>query len=457
MSKKLLIILIILIITLFLFLSCVGSSAQNEIKAGDKLWITCPKNLAVFHILVFLSPSGERMKGRFLHPLAKEAKDYFHSFKNHPAVMKTDGLFRMMWYFALNYLAFYYSDFPEAQLVSKIPPEYEEWKSMEKMISEYVLSVRDFYISSKFEDFWQAHTKDIQALMKEVKSNLPSFSLPQLLEDFYGRSAVRFYYVPCPFMASSATHVEIQNKDKGWVFYYIDGLQSYKDKFASAYYAFHEFSHSFIEPISKEYSRELNRLSYLYQPLKADFQRMGYSNWDRAFAEHIVTAGQLHLTRKVFGLQKAKEMLEKEQKKGFKLIGNFYDYLWEYDKNRQRYKDLSSFYPVLLSRLSRIKVEEYRRPDILGFYHEFQGEKCFIKDVIPNLAFQKVGFEKGDVLHSIGKIKIKSERDLARAMKNKNSAKPGDSLKVVVIRNGQKIEKLILIPFISDYKYVEDK
>jgi len=42
-------------------------------------------------------------------------------------------------------------------------------------------------------------------------------------------------------------------------------------------------------------------------------------------------------------------------------------------------------------------------------------------------------------------------------MKNKNSAKPGDSLKVVVIKNGQKIEKLILIPFISDYKYVEDK
>lgn len=70
MSKKILIILIILIISLLLFFSCIQSSAQSQVKVSEKLWITCPKNLAVFDILVLLSPSSERMKGCFLHPLA---------------------------------------------------------------------------------------------------------------------------------------------------------------------------------------------------------------------------------------------------------------------------------------------------------------------------------------------------------------------------------------------------
>jgi len=47
-----------------------------------------PKNLAVFHILVILSPSGERMKERFHHPLAQQAREYFQRIKNQ-SVAKT--------------------------------------------------------------------------------------------------------------------------------------------------------------------------------------------------------------------------------------------------------------------------------------------------------------------------------------------------------------------------------
>lgn len=356
MIKKLLVILVILILYLLLFLALVPIFAQ-EAKVGEKLWISCPKNLAVFHILVILSPSGERMKGRLQHPLAQQAREYFQGFRDHPAVQTTDSLFKMMWYFVFNAVAFYYSELPEARLIGKIPAEYKEWRSMEKMMASYLASVRDFYRISGFEGFWKSHQKDIQSLINQVRDNLPPFDIPQLLEDFYGRKIDRFFIVPSPFMARSATHVEVQDDEGRWRFYHIDGGLGFSDSFSSAYYAFHEFSHCFIEPISIKYREEINKLAYLYEPLKKDLQSMGYKNWDRAFAEHMVTAAQIHLTRKAFGEDTAQEMLKKERKKGFKLIQHFYNYLKEYDENREEYKDLEFFYPKILSYLCRLNAE----------------------------------------------------------------------------------------------------
>ena len=457
MSKRLLILIVIIVIAFILFFSCLDVFAQKDVKVSEKLWIAFPKNLAVFHILVILTPSGEGMMERFRHPLVNQARDYFRDYKDHPAVMMTDQLFQKMWYFVFNYLALYYSEFPEARLEAVIPAEYQEWRHMEKMIEGYLTSVRDFYLKSGFEEFWKAHSQDTQAIIEEVKDKLPAIDIPQLLEDFYGRTVKRYYFVPCPFMARSATHVEVQDKDGEWKFYHLDGGLGSENSFACAYFAFHEFSHCFIEPISMKYGEQIMKLAYLYKPLKKDFERMGYRDWDRAFAEHMVTAGQLHLFRKAFGEQKAMEMLQKEVQKGFRLIKHFYAYFEEYDKNRQIYPDLNAFYPQIFSRLSRFRVEEYRRPGILGFYYEFKGNKCLIKDVVPDSAFQKAGVEKGDILFSVEDREISSKQDFDEAMKRKEEVEEGDTLEVVVLRDGQKLNMSIAVPFVTDYRYVEEK
>jgi hypothetical protein len=363
----------------------------------------------------------------------------------------------MAWYFALNNIAFYYSEFPQAKLVREFREEDKEWKAMEKMISSYVASVRDFYLRSRFDNFWENHLQDIQAMMLEVKDNLPSLEIPQLMEDFYGKSVERFYFVPCPFMASSATHLEINDNGK-WIFYHLDGFQKYSDSFSNAYYAFHEFSHSFLEPISSKHSEEINKLAYLYQPLKEDFQRLGYTNWDRAFAEHLVTAGQLLLTKKVFGEERTKKMLERESTQGFRLLNRFCDYFKEYEANRGKFKDIEAFYPEILRRLSRLKVEEFRRPGIMGFYPEYKADKLFIKDLVPDSALQRAGAQKDDIFFAIGKDRINSEESFNKAKERWwNKAKEGDSVEIVILRQGKEIRISVPVPFVVDYRYLEEK
>jgi hypothetical protein len=51
MDKKLLIILIIVIFFLLIFFSGIMGFPRENIEVSKKLWITCPENPAVFHIV----------------------------------------------------------------------------------------------------------------------------------------------------------------------------------------------------------------------------------------------------------------------------------------------------------------------------------------------------------------------------------------------------------------------
>lgn len=136
--------------------------------------------------------------------------------------------------------------------------------------------MKDFNNSTKFEAFWKSHQDDLLAVLKEMQGNIPQFDLPEMMESFYNRRVVRFYFVPCPFMKTMGTHVEIQDVDGNWTFYYIAGGNIFKNKFSNISTAFHEFSHCFIEPVSAEYYEQISNLDYLYKPLKNDLSKMGY-------------------------------------------------------------------------------------------------------------------------------------------------------------------------------------
>lgn len=448
---------IILCVFLFHLFFCLEGFGQFEQRVDDKLWITIPKNISVFHILVILTPSGEAMKKYYEHPLHLAAYNYFQESKEHPAVQVTDQIFKKYHYFAFNYISFYYSGFPDANLRSDIvlPPEYTNDENMKRMIEKYVVLVKDFYSSTKFEAFWESHQDDLLTVLKEMQGNMPQFDFPEMMESFYNRRVERFYFVPCPFMKTMGTHVEVQDGDGNWTFYYIAGGNIFNNKFSNISTAFHEFSHCFIEPISAEYSEQIYELDYLYKPLKNDLSKMGYQNWDRGFNEHMVRAAEILLLRKAFGEEIEMKKLGREKRIGFQLIERFYGYFRDYDERRNVYQDLKAYYPIILKDLTRLRVEEYRRPGIMGFYPEYRENKLYIKNVVANSTFDAAGLQEGDILFSIENMEIHSEENFNEAKGMWwNHTKEGDSVRVCYIRDGERMVKNITVPFITDYKYL---
>jgi S1-C subfamily serine protease len=139
-------------------------------------------------------------------------------------------------------------------------------------------------------------------------------------------------------------------------------------------------------------------------------------------------------------------------------LSRFCDYFKEYERNRRRFKDIEAFYPEILSRLSRLRVEEFRRPGIMGFYPEYREDKLFIKDLVPDSALQRAGAQKDDILLAIGKGRIDSEESFNRAKEKWwNNAREGDSVEIIVLRQEKEIRISVPVPYVTDYRYVEDK
>jgi hypothetical protein len=449
-----------LFVSTCLFFQCLfGSTTQAQLEENvrGKLWLTVSKNVSVYHILVLLTPSAEGMRPYLDHPLHEKAEAYFNRYKDHPAVAVTDQIFQNYHYFAFNYMAFFYIDFPEARMRDDIvlPPEYVQNPQMQQMMSQYVALVGDFYRSTAFEKFWKDNEEDLRSVMKTCREAMPEFDLPGMMESLYHEQADRFYFVPCPFMKTMGTHVEVQDKQGKMTYYYIAGGNIYEDRFSNISTAFHEFSHSFIEPISAKYAKELSELDYLYKPLEKALAPMGYPNWDRAFNEHIVRAAETHLLRKSLGEEAKDKKIVMEKESGFQLIERFYHHIQTYGDHHDQYPTLEAYYPNLLEDLGQIKVDSILVSGPMGFYPEYRENRLYMKGIVPNSVFESSSVEKGDILYSIEDRKITSEQSFNEAKEERwNRADEGDSVRVCMIRDGKKMFKRIGVPFVTDYRYV---
>lgn len=456
-----------------LLIMSTGTWAQFEPQhVSEKTWAAFPKNLALFHILVILTPSRWEKPELFNNPLVQTTREYFKDFRDHPAVGMTDQIFKSSWYFLLNYVALFYSDLPEAEPLQglRLPDEIQKDENLKKTISAYLEAARAFCSASKFQEFWESRRSEFTALVQELaegfnkyidspfdpKAKILPVDIPALMEKFYGSRADRYYFVPCPFMQNSATHVEIRTDAGENNFYFLQGGDFYKNRFYTVYYAFHEFGHSFIEPISAKYAGTIAQLSHLFPPMRENMRKLGYGDWDRAFNEHLIRAGELHLTGKAFGDAVMARMKEMEVGPYFKLIDHFYACLKEYDNKRDKYVDLESFFPEILEKLSLLRAQEFRRPDRMGFIAQFQDDALSVKDIVPNSVSAQAGLQKGDLLISI-------QGDLIASLEGLNdarekwwvSAKEGDSVELVIRREGKEMKLRLPVPFIPDVRYVE--
>jgi predicted metalloprotease with PDZ domain len=157
----------------------------------------------------------------------------------------------------------------------------------------------------------------------------------------------------------------------------------------------------------------------------------------------------------VFGEEQAMEMLEREKVRGFQLIERFYGLFAEYSGSRDEYEDLGEFYPVILDDLATLRIEEYREPDVMGFYPRFDESGVVVERVVEGSAFARAGIEAGDLLVSIGGDAIDSEETFGAAKARWwSAAREGDAVELAVMRSDSSLTFTITVPFATRFRYV---
>lgn len=114
------------------------------------------------------------------------------------------------------------------------------------------------------------------------------------------------------------------------------------------YIVWHEFGHSFVNPITERFRQEIAKYSSLYDPIAEVMKKQAYGDWESCVNEHIIRAIEIRRIYREMGKAAADIMLQEEKSQGFIYIEALSERLKDYETQRDRYPTFLDFYPELI-------------------------------------------------------------------------------------------------------------
>ncbi len=174
-----------------------------------------------------------------------------------------------------------------------------------------------------------------------------------------------------------------------------NGIPSFGTQEGFRQLAWHEFGHSFVNPLSESLKNriKISEYSSLFAPIREKMEREGYNNWETCVNEHIVRAVTSRLTFLHFGKQAGEDELRDQKSRGFVYIDPLCKKLEEYEIRRDKYPSLVDFFPELLDVFKEISKKggdkELYSFDFAGPIDAVSSDKESIALILPTQEIDK--------------------------------------------------------------------
>lgn len=222
---------------------------------------------------------------------------YFKSYKSHAAVKYFD---------LLSMFGFTYDAPPRT--VMYLTARYDETgdfgfdehlikRTDEGNLDRFLRHLLQFAADTDFNRFYNEHREFYEAVVERVSAELEGSGLVRNIEDYYGMKQNSYNIILVPMFHAGGYGPGIENENGGLDIYSIQGpfdvegdipvfgtAESFKDL------VYHEFSHSFVNPVTAKHIDEVNKYSKLYDPIADIMKSNAYPNWEICVNEHIVRA-----------------------------------------------------------------------------------------------------------------------------------------------------------------------
>ncbi len=214
-------------------------------------------------------------------------------------------------------------------------------------IGELLEEMKDLSEASLYFDFFESQKSFYRDFLKKAEETL-SFRPAEVLEEEFGREQNSYHYVISSLMNGnfgiSFREPQAEKADLFSVFT--------ADSFSlSPAVLFHEFSHPFINPLTKKNAALVHQYREAYgklAPYRLPDYRSGYGDWEECVNEHLVRAMAVHLLKKCRFNELSEELFRMDFESGYRylpLILEKYEY---YDRSRGVYADFEAYLPELL-------------------------------------------------------------------------------------------------------------
>ena len=301
----------------------------------------------------------------FDFPYKRDVREYFSAYKNHSAVkffdqMSADG--------------YSFDAPPTAMLHLSMPPEltielpFTEYLNARaggpERLKRFVELLRDFAEESNFLAFFKAHDGTFRQIVANARKKMGGINYAQTLQDYYGMSQNSYNIILAPLF-TGGYGPRIERSDGKYDIYNIlgpmntkDGLPAFGSEKSFRHIAWHEFSHSFVNPTTEKFSKEINKYKALYEPISAKMKGQAYSNWETCVNEHIVRAVTTRLAHREIGSEASERALSHEIEYGFAYVQALCESLITYEERRDTYPTLVDYYPELIGVLRKLSEKD---------------------------------------------------------------------------------------------------
>jgi len=242
-------------------------------------------------------------------------------------------------------------------------------------LENYTDALNGFAINSHFSDFWNSKIPYYRKMVEYTAADLGDYDPVAQLESYYNESKNSYTVTLSPaFAGGYGIRIPLKNDD--FNIYGCLNVSEMKDsipyynKLELSYFLWHEFGHSFVNPLSEKYKAQTGASSVLYTPIENEMRAKAYGSWDACINEHIIRAIYIRLLNIYSGEISAKSQLIREKSLRYIYIEPLVEKLKQFEKQRDTKNiTFSQFYPTLLNvfdSLTHTNNELLINPPFLG-------------------------------------------------------------------------------------------
>lgn len=325
----------------------------------NSLSIAVDPRMELLSIVQYLSSYGKTHPGlvtRNEYAYRKDVDQWFSRYKGHAVIKMFDNMSSKGFSYDAPPTAVLYlnADLSINKGLLKNAYLLKRAGGNEQMV-RFADAMRAFAVASGFAKFYNNHIPFYTQIAEETSRNVENTDAIKVLEEYYGEKKSSYTVVISPLFGKHSYGPQIELTKGNKEVYCImgpsqdhDGIPTFSSTGFFHQLQWHEFGHSFVNPLSDEHTTLLNKYSNLYSPLEEKMTRIAYGNWSTVVDESIIRAVTTRLAYRLDGSDAGDKELYAHKSGGFVFTSALVKKLEEYEQNRTTYPTFASFYPELM-------------------------------------------------------------------------------------------------------------
>lgn len=220
-------------------------------------------------------------------------------------------------------------------------------------LEKYVALCNEFMAVTNFNAFYTQEMDYYDDMIAQYSKHFENQLYTAEMEEYFG-TRQNSYTVILGQLQNGSYGPRLTTADGSYdIFSVIGPINEQTDFSDPADILYHEFGHSFVNPLGEKYAEEVDQYKYIFKDCKKEMVKQAYTIWSIVANEYVIRAVDARLQLARYGEDKYETILKQEEEKGFTYIRPMCEKLELYEQNRDKYPVLEDYYLDLLTVFER--------------------------------------------------------------------------------------------------------